>query len=114
MQRHDEEKQVVVLTSEDMKNVKDFFDHFKIETPVAIATMMTRFNADPKSISFHEQKVFRAHIAHALSTVNHPLVKDKAFANIRIKCDKVWYDAQFDTDVEDLFSQPREKDAQEA
>ena len=83
MQRHDEEKQIVVLTAEDIKNVKDFFEHFKIEMPQGISSCIERFSKDPKAITFQDQRTFRALIAHAMVTVDQPLIKDKAFANIR-------------------------------
>jgi hypothetical protein len=108
MQRHDEEKRVVVLTPEDVKNVEDFFTHFKLQTPPLMQQMLNKFkNADPKTLTFEDQKLFRAALAMSMNTVDHPLVKDQAFANIRSKCEKAWFDAQFDMDIEAVLREPK-------
>lgn len=103
MQRHDEEKRIVVLTAEDIKNVDDFFTHFKLKAPELILNLVEKMKKDPKSITFEDQKHFRAAIAYAMNTIDHPLVKDNAFQNIRTKCDKAWYDAQFEMDIEKVL-----------
>lgn len=108
MQRHDEEKQIVVLTVEDIKNVEDFFTHFKLKSSDLINEIVAKMKADPKSITFEDQKYFRAAIAHAMNTIDHPLVKDQAFASIRAKCEKVWFDAQFDMDIDRILREPKE------
>jgi hypothetical protein len=111
VQRHDEEKKVVVLTAEDFKNTHDFFDHFKMEMPKQLKDLLSTMEKDPKTVTFEQQKMFRALVAHAMVSVNHPLVKDKAFENIRTKCDKAWYDAQFDMDVEEIFARDKKEEA---
>ena len=107
MQRHDEEKQVVVLTAEDVKNVKDFFTHFKLKAPDMVTNLIEKMEKDPKSITFEDQKRFRAAIAYAMNTIDHPLVKDNAFANIRAKCEKAWFDAKFEMDIDEVLREPK-------
>lgn len=107
MERHSEEKQIVVLTAEDVKNVEDFFVHFKLQTPEVIKEISAKIKADPKSITFDDQRYFRAAIAYSMNTVDHPLIKDPAFDNIRKRCDKVWYESQFDMDIDRLLREPK-------
>lgn len=107
MQRHDEEKRVVVITPEDLKNVEDFFTHFKLTPPPLMRQMLDKMKADPKAITFEDQKLFRAALAMSMNTIDHPLVKDQAFANIRTKCEKAWFDAQFDLDIEQVLREPK-------
>jgi len=104
MERHCEEKKKVVMTADDFKNVEEFFTHFKIEMPELLNERITSYKKDPREFSFDDQKLFRAFIAHAMNTVDHPLVKDDVFKNIRTKCDKAWFDAQFDSDITTLLS----------
>lgn len=107
MDRHDEEKKQVVLTADDFKNAEEFFTHFKIEMPEAIAQRIAAYKQDPASFSFEDQKKFRAYIAHSMITIDHPLVKDEVFKNIRAKCEAVWYESQFDMDLEKILSEPK-------
>jgi hypothetical protein len=107
VQRHDEEKRVVVLTPEDIKNVSDFFTHFKLQPPELMKNMLEKFSKDPKSMTFEDQKVFRAAVAMSMTSVDHPLVRDQAFVTIRTKCDKAFFDAQFDMDIEKVLREPK-------
>ena len=107
MQRHDEEKRVVVLTPEDIKNVEDFFTHFKLQPPELLQQMLDKFRKDPKSMTFEDQKIFRAAIAMSMTSIDHPLVKDSVFNSIRAKCDKAYFDAQFDMDIEKALREPK-------
>jgi hypothetical protein len=107
VQRHDEEKRVVVLTPEDVKNVEDFFTHFKLQPPELMRIMLEKFRKDPKAVTFDDQKLFRAAIAMSMTSIDHPLVKDQAFVSIRTKCDKAYFDAQFDMDIEKALREPK-------
>ena len=77
--------------------------------PELLGERIASYKKDPREFTFEDQKLFRAFIAHAMNTVDHPLVKDDVFKNIRAKCDKAWYDAQFDMDLEKILSAPRNK-----
>jgi len=107
MERHDEEKKKVVMTADDFKNVEEFFTHFKIEMPEVLNERIVSYKKDPREFSFDDQKLFRAFIAHAMNTVDHPLVKDDVFKNIRAKCEAAWYSAQFDLDLEQMLKEPK-------
>ena len=104
MERHCEESKKVVLTADDFRNVTEFFTHFKIEMPTQLASCIAAYNKDPAAFTFEDQKLFRAYLAMSINVVDHPLVKDDVFKNIRAKCDKAWYDAQFDSDITTLLS----------
>jgi hypothetical protein len=107
MDRHCDELKKVVLTADDVKNITEFFDHFKIEMPATLAACITQFKADPAKFTFEDQKRIRAYLAHAVTTVDHPLIKDNVFANIRTKCDRAYYEAQFDLDLEVILKEPK-------
>lgn len=100
MDRHDEEKKKVVITNEDVKNTEEFFNHFKMPMPADVAASLNKFKADPKAFTFEDQRALRGHLAHAVITIDHPLVKDDVFKNIRAKCEKAWFDFQFEKDLE--------------
>jgi hypothetical protein len=107
MDRHDEEKKKVVITSEDVKNTEEFFSHFKMEMPPNVAKSLEKFKADPKAFTFEDQRALRGHLAHAVITIDHPLVKDDVFKNIRAKCEKAWFDYSFEQDLEKELSEKK-------
>ena len=107
MERHDVEKRQVVITADDVKNVNDFFTHFKIEMPVNLRSSIDTFTKDPTSFTFEDQCKLRAFLAHAVTSVDHVLLKDQVFATIRAKCEKTWFEANFDMDLEKVLTEPK-------
>lgn len=107
MERHDLNLQKVVVTNDDVKNIEEFFNHFKIEMPDSLKQVIEKFKDTPDSFSFDDQIKLRSFLAHTICSSTHPLLTDKVFDNIRKNCERAWFDAQFDFDVEDVFSEPR-------
>lgn len=104
MERHDEEKKNVVISLDDIKNVEDFFTHFKLTMPEMLVKAITDIRANPSNITFENQKSFRKGIAFAMISIDHPLIKDEAFKAIRDKCETAFYSEQFDKDIEEILT----------
>jgi hypothetical protein len=109
MDRHDLNARKVVMTAEDIKNIRDFFTHFKIEIPKPLQSILEVFEKDISKVTFDDQIKLRAFIAHTIVDSKHPLLTDKVFENIRKNCDAAWYDAQFDLDLEEVLTEEKKE-----
>ena len=94
----------VVVGPEDIKNIEEFFGHFRIPIPEALQTQINSFKKDPSNYTLDQQKLLRAEVAHAIVSSDHELMKDGVFDNITNNCDKEWFETQFQRDMEDAFS----------
>ena len=103
MERHDLNERKVVITADDIKNIAEFFSHFKIKMSVGLIKSIEDFNSNPTGFTFDDQIKLRAYLAHSIVISDHPLITDKVFNNIRTNCDRVWFDTQFDLDSQELF-----------
>ena len=103
MERHDLNARKVVMTADDIKNIEEFFNHFKIKMSVGLTKSIEGFKMNPAGFTFDDQIKLRAYLAHNIVASDHPLITDKVFGNIRANCDKAWFDTQFDMDLEDAL-----------
>ena len=94
----------VVISAEDIKNIEEFFNHFKIEIPTYLSDQLDIFKAAPSEYTLDKQKKLKAELAHAIVTTDHELMKDGVFSNIVSNCDKEWFDTQFNRDFEGELS----------
>lgn len=93
----------VVLTAEDVKNVIHFFNHFSIDVPDYLQEQVDLFyKAEDYTVEM--QADFRIAIAKAIATCDHELLRDDVFKTIVENCDKEWYSAQFEKDLEDALT----------
>ena len=90
----------VVVSAEDIKNIEEFFSHFRIDIPAYLQTQLDVYRAAPDEYTLDKQKLLRAELAHAIVSSDHELMKDGVFTNIVENCDKEWFDAQFNRDFE--------------
>lgn len=99
-----EETNKVVINQEDIKNIEDFFNHFRIEIPSYLQTELEVFKNDPNNYTYDKQCKLKTELAHAIVSSDHELFKDDLFANVIKNCNKEWFDAQFDRDLVDTFT----------
>lgn len=90
----------IVISAEDIKNIEEFFNHFRIEIPDFLQKQLDVFNNNPNAYTLDDQKLLRAELAHAIVSSDHELMKDGVFSNIVANCDKEWFDTQFNRDFE--------------
>lgn len=106
----EEEVNKVVINQEDIKNVEDFFNHFRIEIPKFLQAELDVFKDDPESYNLDKQAKLKSELAHAIVSSDHELFKDDLFVNVMKNCNKEWYDTQFDRDINDVFSSDEPKE----
>lgn len=99
MKRHDEETREVVVTQEDFRNVDEFFNTFKIQMTPMLKDVMDKFRNNVGAMTFEDQTRFRAAVAHAMFSSEHPLLRDEAFDKIRQNCAEEYFSMQFDADM---------------
>lgn len=107
IKRHSEQDRQVVLTHDDIKNIREFYTHFQIPLTDELTKALEHWEKTPiEQITFEDQKRLRAYLAHAISTSEHQLIKDQVFSNIVTLCSKAWYEEQFDLDLEEVLTKP--------
>ncbi len=100
-----EKEESVVLTQEDMRNVREFFNHFNITIPTYLDKIIKRVESE-ETITLESQKIFKTILARTISESEHELFKDSLFEEIIPECEKEWYDAQFRQDFEEAMVSP--------
>lgn len=96
-----EEKQVTI-TSEDISNIKTFFEHFQIPLPDYLSNELGVFEQKGSSYTYDDQLKLKNEMAHALVECfpNHEILKDELFEPVIKNCEKAWYEEQFNRDIE--------------
>jgi len=102
------EENATLVSGEDIKNIEEFFSHFRIPVPDYLQEQLEVFKADPNTYTMDKQKMLKSELAHAIVSSDHELMNDGVFANICQKCDKEWFETQFDRDLEDGLSETKE------
>ena len=97
-------EQQVLITKEDIKNVKDFFSHFNIDIPSHLEAKLDDI-ANAESISIEHQKHLKTAIARTIVESEHEIFKDALFEEVIPNCEKEWYHAQFDQDFKEAMTQ---------
>lgn len=95
----------VVLRSEDIRNVMEFFNHFRIPIPKDLQDQIDAYVKNPNSYTLQQQNQFKAQLSRAVLESDHELLQDDIFNNIKGFCDKEWYNAQFEKDLEEALSE---------
>lgn len=95
-----EEQNKVVITSEDIKNIEDFFSHFRMDMPDYLREQLDVFKNNPEAYTIDNQLALKSELAHALVESDHELLKDDLFKDVIDNCSKEWFDTQFQRDFE--------------
>lgn len=98
----DEKK--AILSIEDINNVEEFFRHFSIPIPKYLQDQIDIYKANLSSYSLENQERFKAELSRAIIESDHELLQDDIFSNIKHFCDEVWYNAQFERDLEEVLT----------
>ena len=105
----DETTNKVVINQEDIKNIEDFFNHFRIPIPTFLKSELDVFRNSPDDYSYDKQCKLKSELAHAIVDSDHELFKDDLFKNVIKNCNKEWFDTQFDRDLETTFTEKENK-----
>jgi hypothetical protein len=103
MSNEEEQQNKVVITHEDVKNVKDFFSHFNIPLAEYLTTTLNEIE-NAEEVTLELQDKMRINIARAIFESEHEIFKDDLFSEVIPNCEKAWFDAQFSQDFEDAMT----------
>jgi len=79
----DEEKREMVLSHDDLVNLRDFYSHFKIEEPQLLKETLDLCIPDSTKFDFEQQLRIRQGLANTIAYADHPLFKLEVFDEIR-------------------------------
>lgn len=108
-------KDKVVLSSDDISMVEDFFQHYNDPKTnnLAMTDYLSReikiFKEKLATGSYtpEDQKRFTIALSGAISRTTHPLLRDEAIKDVLLACDAVWNDAQFYEELEKAIQDPQ-------
>ena len=98
--REAEENNTPTISLEDAKNIREFFNHFKVGWDDELEAVLTAFE---KEQTFVNQEAMKKVICRVVVTSGHDAFKDKMFTNVFKKSEDVTYREQFDKDLEEVL-----------
>jgi len=105
MSNNEETSNKVVINQEDIKNIEDFFNHFRIEIPEFLSKELQVFKDNPAEYNYDKQCKLKSELAHTIVSSDHELFKDELFKNVLGNCNKEWFETQFNRDLESTFTE---------
>lgn len=103
----------VVISQDDIRNLRDFFTHFKVEVCPELEDVLKRWESKEKNaLTPQDQEDLRVAICVNMMKSNHKMFKDELFAPILKNSEKIVFDATFKSELEDQLSKEK-KDGSE-
>ena len=97
----EEKERNVVISSEDVKNVRDFMTHFKIAMPADLEKALSDFES---SKTFENQEELKVQLCKMMVESDHALLKDELFSQVIDNSSKIVQEALFDKAVKETLS----------
>ncbi len=101
-----EKEKVVVISNEDVKNIRDFFHNFKIEVPAPLETSLVNFESD---ICYQNQQKIKEELCRLMVKSSHPLFHDDLFAQVIANSTKVAMEAEFNEQLVEVLTRTEEE-----
>jgi len=98
----DKEKKVVLAT-EDINNIRNFWEHFKIPANEKLTNALAAFEAAP---TYDNQQNVKVAICNVIAASEHPAFKDSMITGIHTESTHVSYQSQFDKDLTEVLTEP--------
>jgi hypothetical protein len=103
----EEKEKVVVIGNEDVKNIRDFFTHFKIEMTAELSAALDAFEADR---SHANQDEIRFRLSENMKDSTHPLLKDELFKQVIDNSTVIAEEFKFNRLVEETLAKEEDKE----
>lgn len=95
----DKEVTKVLITAEDVKNIRDFYGHFQVEVPEYLSKHLETLEK-ASTITLDQQALLKTLVARSILESEHEIFKDSLFEEVIPTCEKEWFEAQFNEDFE--------------
>lgn len=100
IERYDKNNPKVIVTEQDIQIIDDLFTSFKIPMSPKLKAELSKFRSSPETYTIKDQEKLRAYLAHSIVYTDHDLFNSEIFTtNIKDKCEKEWFEAQFYLDL---------------
>lgn len=90
----------VVLNIDDIRNVREFFKHFRIEVAPELEDAMAAWEAKDSKVSLQDQEALKIGLCVSMLKSSHPMFKDPLFEKILKKAEKLVYESTFAKELE--------------
>lgn len=100
----------ITTDTDDCRNVRDFFQHFKIEIPSYLAKALDEYESTlqgqgPEQAKLDAQNSFRLALCQAMIESDHPLFKDELFGTVIKNSTETLFVSNFDKQVNDTLTE---------
>lgn len=96
----DEPSQEVVITPNDCRAAYAFWEFFGIEPPEGLTRAVDNFTKTP---TFENQQEFKFQLFHAVTSTDHPILKDDLFSKIMSHLAEETDVMQFDREIKNTL-----------
>ena len=94
----------VVLNHDDIKNLREFFTHFKISMIAEMEEILARWEMKKDKVTPQDQQDLKVALCAQMLQSDHPMFKDELFKPILENSSKIVFDAQFEKELETQLS----------
>lgn len=98
----------VVLNLDDIRNIRDFFNHFKIEIQPELDSAMQAWETKKDKVTIEDQDALKVGLCVSMLKSDHAMFKDSLFANIIKNSEKIVFESTFQKELETQLSKKPE------
>jgi len=97
----------VVLNQDDIRNLRDFFAHFKVEVIPELDAVLKRWEEKKEKVTPQDQGDLRVQLCANMLRSGHKMFADELFKPILANSEKIVFDATFKSELETQLSQEK-------
>lgn len=90
----------VVLNCDDVRNIRDFFNHFKIEIAPELETAMSAWETKKDKVTIEDQDALKVGLCISMIRSEHAMFRDDLFSNIIKNSEKIVFESTFQKELE--------------
>jgi len=98
----------VVLNNDDIKNLREFFVHFKVEIIPELEEVLTRWESKREKVTPQDQEDLKVALCANMLASEHQMFKDELFKPILENSSKIVYDATFEREIKNQLAETEE------
>ena len=111
-----EQKKEVVISEDDIKNVRNFFNQFNSPIPDYLEKSLLDFTSNPDAYTIEQQGQLKVSIARGLldakeggSDLLKDILANEVWDGVMTNCQEAHFNAQFDETVVEELTKPENK-----
>lgn len=105
-QLQDKALKEIVLNVDDIRNLREFLNHFKVEIIPELDAAMTTWESKKDKVTLEDQEKLRIALCKTMLTSEHRMFKDELFVPILASSEKIVFESTFKEELENQLARP--------